>query len=144
MSFDHHVAAEPQYFAHQSTVLITVDDDHSVNALIDGHNDEPKIRDALHCLSPVPAQRRLPTNNARRLRQNRRGYRRGKQHIVVKLRKDCLHIVSIPCFDPLLTERDRIKVHQGTVTATLPAAQRLFVAVDVGWPCSGSPRPSCD
>ena len=47
MSFDHHVAAEPQYFAHQSTVLITVDDDHSVNALIDGHNDEPKIRDAL-------------------------------------------------------------------------------------------------
>lgn len=101
MPFNHQVAVEPQDFAHEAVVLIAVDNDHGVDALIDGLDGESEISDSLQCPSPVPAQRRLPTDNARRLRKKLRGDRGGKHDIVVEMSDDGLDIVSIPRLDPL-------------------------------------------
>ncbi|MCW2661363.1 MAG: hypothetical protein JWP83_2515 [Mycobacterium sp.] len=66
MPFDHDVAAEPQNFADQLVILVSVRDGNGVNPLVDALDDEPEVGDALQCPGPVGPQRGLAVNEPRR------------------------------------------------------------------------------
>lgn len=96
--FDHDVAAEPQNFADQLVILVSVRDDNGVNPLVDALHDEPEVEDALQCPSPVVPQRGLAVNDPRRFREKLGRNGRGEYHVFMEVLQNGLDVVGIPCF----------------------------------------------
>jgi hypothetical protein len=98
MPFDHNVAAEPQNFADQLVILVSVRDDNRVNPLVDALSDEPEAGAALQRPSPVAPQRGLAANEPRRFREKLGRNGRGEYHVFMEVLQNGLDVVGIPCF----------------------------------------------